>query len=159
MASPQPGDTPSVDCYWHQWQALIRSGEVLWAAVTRRVAKVTDLAPAEWRVLDMIGCTGSMRISDVAELTQIGMSTVSRQVNKLIDQGYLQVCDEQPEDGRQKWVRLTAEGRAELTPIQQARDGAVRELMMDQMSPSEWSSLCASFERFRLRAEQELAED
>ena len=146
----------STDCQREQWQELIRSGVVLWTAVTRRVGEVTDLADPEWRVLDMIDRLGQVRISDLAEYTQIGMSTVSRTVSRAIEHGLVETCDGPHDDARHKWVRLTEAGKAEAKPIQEARDTAVRELMMDQMTPSEWDMLNDVFARILVNAEAEL---
>lgn len=123
------------------WNQFVGGGWVLYRAVFREI----DQSSADWRLLEVLSYAPRMRISDLAEATQIGLSTVSRQVSRFMDRGFVERVDAEGEDARQKWVRITALGRAEVAPILEARDRAVRRLIIDRLSDDEFEQLCGLF--------------
>ncbi|MBM7368239.1 MarR family winged helix-turn-helix transcriptional regulator [Gordonia hydrophobica] len=123
------------------WQQFVGGGWVLYRAVFREI----DQSSADWRLLEVLSYGAQMRISDLAEATQIGLSTVSRQVSRFLDRGFVERVDSDDVDARQKWVRITDVGRQEVAPILEARDRAVRRLIIDRLSAVEFEQLCGLF--------------
>lgn len=130
-----------------QWYALLGSASELWHAIQVRTAAASPLTYAEWRLLEVMSVAPSLRISDLSELTRIGMSTVSRQVSKLIEAGWAEVVDGASGDARQKWVAITDAGRAALQPVTNARDAAVRDLVLGILTEDEFSQVVDMFRR------------
>lgn len=123
------------------WKQFVGGGWTLYRAVFREI----DQSSADWRLLEALSYGSCMRISDLAEATQIGLSTVSRQVSRFLERGLVERVDTGGEDARQKWVQITDVGRAEIAPILQARDQAVRKLIVDRLSADEFEQLCTLF--------------
>ena len=86
------------------------------------------------------------RVSVLAEVIHSDISTVSRQVSTLVGHGLLEKISD-PEDGRAQLVRLSDEGHALLSAIQQQRNEWFRELM-DDWTPDQASDFAAHLERF-----------
>lgn len=123
------------------WQQFVGGGWVLYRAVFREI----DQTSADWRLLEVLSYAPQLRISDLAEATQIGLSTVSRQVSRFMYRGYVERVASVEEDARQKWVKITDKGMAEVAPILEARDRAVRRLIIDRLSEDEFEQLCGLF--------------
>lgn len=123
------------------WHEFVGGGWALYRAVFREI----DQTSADWRLLEVLSYAPALRISDLSEATKIGLSTVSRQVSRFLDRGYVVRVDSDDVDGRQKWVQITDAGRAELAPILEARDRAVRRLIIDRLSNDEFEQLCGLF--------------
>ena len=135
------------------WQTYVFGGWSLMNEVSRRIDAVSDLNNAEWRLLEVLASVPHIQISGLADRTQIGMSTVSRQVNRSIEKGHVRMADTPMADARQKWVCITESGRAALGPVLQARDEAVRDLVLAEMSEDELRWLATTFENIRLRCQ------
>ncbi|SEE33394.1 DNA-binding transcriptional regulator, MarR family [Gordonia malaquae] len=138
------------------WQQFVTGGWVLYRSLFRQIDSSSALPSADWRVLEVLGSYGKMRISDLAEATQIPVSTVSRQVGRFIDKGYVDRVDTGDVDGRQKWVRITDEGRAIVQPILDERDRAVRRLVIESLTADEFEAFCRTFGKI---GERIVAED
>lgn len=94
------------------WQQFVGGGWMLYRAVFREI----DQTSADWRLLEVLSYAPQMRISDLSEATQIGLSTVSRQVSRFMDRGYVERVAAVEEDARQKWVRVTDKGWPKSRP-------------------------------------------
>lgn len=127
------------------WQQFVTGGWVLYRALFKQIDSSSALTSADWRVLEVLAAAESLRISDLAEATQIPLSTVSRQVARFITNGYAARLENVDYDARQKWVTITDGGRAMVQPILDARDRAVRHLVIDALTPEEFDSLCRTF--------------
>lgn len=130
-----------------QWRDFAEAGWDLYHEVRRRTDEASFLTHSEWRLLDALSRSPRLRISDLAERTHIGMSTVSRQVSRLISAGFIEVAAGARGDARQKWVCITPEGRAAQQPIDAARDRAAQALVFDVLSPAEMEDLVGMMRR------------
>lgn len=130
-----------------QWYALLGSASELWHAIQIRTAAASPLTYSEWRLMEVLSLAPSLRISDLSELTHIGMSTVSRQVSKLIEAGWAEVVDTGSGDARHKWVAITGAGRSALEPVSTARDEAIRDLVLGSLTEDEFAQLVDLFRR------------
>jgi DNA-binding MarR family transcriptional regulator len=92
----------------------------------------TSIDPALQYVLHAIGGRGPLRLSDVAGLVQLDVSTVSRHARALEEAGYLHRAVD-PEDRRASLVSITEEGQRVLAEI------ADRRRAMLDAALAEWS--------------------
>ena len=85
---------------------------------------------------------------DIAAATHIQMSTVSRQISRLLDQGLVErVDDVQGDDARHRWVRPTAAGSAYLRELVELRDSLVRENVVDVLGEEDFLELGRLFKK------------
>ena len=93
------------------------------------VSLETSLYPVLRRVAE-----GVPRLTDLAELLGVELSTVSRQVRQLEDLGLVDRAAD-PDDGRAVSLSLTAAGRQALADFQVARRRRMAELLDDWSGP------------------------
>lgn len=86
--------------------------------------------PAQASLLYTLKCHGAMRLGDIAESMRLDASTVSRHVQQLGDDGFLQ-REPDPEDGRARIIDISAEGRAALKSTFDRRRAHVSEALTD----------------------------
>ena len=84
-------------------------------------------------VLGKVIDDGPLRMSDLAEAGRIHPAALTRQVQALEAEGYIERSPD-PTDGRAQVVRVTAAGRAAHRRVQQANDA----IMAEQLG--EWSA-------------------
>ncbi|MCF8569308.1 MarR family transcriptional regulator [Gordonia sp. HY002] len=137
------------------WQQFVTGGWVLYRALFNQIDSSAALSSADWRVLEVLAAAEGLRISDLAEATQIPVSTVSRQVVRFIEKGYMARLENVDYDARQKWVTITDAGREMVQPILDERDRAVRRLVIDSLSPDEFDTLCRTFGKIGERIARE----
>lgn len=109
-----------------------------------RVHPAVD-APA-YPLLFTLHAHDELRISTLAELTHLDVSTTSRQVSSLTGHGLLEKLSD-PDDGRAQVVRLSPTGRALLDQIQTRRTGWFHQVISD-WSPGEADQFADHLERF-----------
>lgn len=134
--------TPEQQTLWHQ---LVGGGWILYRTIFREIEQSSDLSTPDWRLLEVLASVERLRISDLADATQIGLSTVSRQVTRFIDRGFAVRVDNVEDDARQKWVQITDAGKEAVAPTLLARDRAVRKLIVDALTPEHFEQLCTAF--------------
>lgn len=84
----------------------------------------TDYAPSAVHAILEIGANDSMTAAQLSELLGLEKSSVSRMVRKLVEAGELsEVASD--EDGRVKWLTLSAKGKLSLAAIQTFGRGQV----------------------------------
>jgi DNA-binding MarR family transcriptional regulator len=96
-----------------------RLGAAFVARFTADALASRGLSIAEWRVLAVLGSSGSQRQTDLSEFTSIETSTMSRLVTRLIRAGLVSRL-RNVRNSREVVVRLTAQGTkavAEMTPV------------------------------------------
>lgn len=86
-----------------------RAGVRLAVNFARDIAD-TGVALQEWRVLAVLAATGEQRLSDLADLTSIDLSTLSRLVTRMARQGLVARLNGNA-DRRERRIALTARGR------------------------------------------------
>ena len=122
-ARPGPaggGDDDAVD---HLERALTLVGR----AILRLGVPAHALAEGEhvdrsgyWVLHRLDECGAAVRLSDLAVLLELDLSTVSRQVRQLVEGG-LVTREPDPGDGRACLLALSARGRAVLDAVRQSR--------------------------------------
>lgn len=81
-----------------------------------------------------------LRMSELAALTPLTLSGVSRMIDRLERAGLAQ-REASPEDGRGACARLTSEGEARLRAAHQTYLAAVRRLFLDRLGEQEIEAL------------------
>lgn len=140
------------------WRAVLDGGWKVLAMINQGLSDAGFSAPSDLRVLEVLGRERRLRISDIASATHIQMSTVSRQIGRLVEQGWVERVDEvRGDDARHRWVRLTAAGREHLTQIVECRDAQVREHVVAVLGEDDFCTFGTLFQRLADEAGEVLA--
>ncbi len=100
---------------------------------------------AYWMLTRLDEAPVPMRMSDLAGLLELDLSTVSRQARQLVDGGLVtRVAD--PADGRACLVSLSDRGRDVLEAVRSARHDVLRNAL-DAWSPADRASLASLLSR------------
>ncbi|MCH5643416.1 MULTISPECIES: MarR family winged helix-turn-helix transcriptional regulator [unclassified Gordonia (in: high G+C Gram-positive bacteria)] len=129
------------------WGAFVDGGWALMARVTDEMS-ARGLAVADMRLLEALEDTPDRGISELADAVHMRVSTVSRQIARLIDDGEVEKIKSDG-DGRHRLVRLTEQGRATLHEHVMVRDSVIRRHVIDVLSPEEFTALGDVFRRIR----------
>jgi DNA-binding MarR family transcriptional regulator len=108
-----------------------------------------DLERAGTVLLSRIDELGPARLSEVAAAAGVEISTASRPVARLVEQGYV-ARDNDPADGRACLLRCTPDGAAVMTRWRAARHEWLREVL-DDFDDDERERFADLFERFVAR--------
>jgi DNA-binding MarR family transcriptional regulator len=92
------------------------------------------------------------RVSDLAEVMYVDVSTVSRQVSALVDLGLVERLSD-PADRRAQLLSLTAEGRRVLRELREHRDAWLAGVLAD-WTQDEVAGFAAHLQRFADDVEQ-----
>ncbi|MFC7687951.1 MarR family winged helix-turn-helix transcriptional regulator [Ureibacillus sp. GCM10028918] len=84
-------------------------------AVNNRLAK-HQLYTSQWVVLRLISLRESCTLAQLAKETRVEKPSVTRIIQKLIELGYIEI--KQGDDKREKYVRLTEQGKEVYTSLQ-----------------------------------------
>ncbi len=127
---------------------------VLSEAVSRCVSQVYgerfQLTRDEWRVLAALAESGAMKSTAAALHTTLDKMQVSRACGRLESRGLIR-RDEDPDDRRNKILRLTPDGRGlldEVVPIVQAREAD----LLQALDPHERLALEQTIDKLLARA-------
>lgn len=91
--------------------------------------------PGHISILYNLKCHGAMRLGDLAEMMRLDASTVSRHVQQLGENGFIDRGPD-PEDGRARIIEISEAGRAALKHTFNQRRDVITEAMAD-WSPAE----------------------
>lgn len=101
----------------------------------------------EYSLIRFIEATPGTRATDIAAAFSLNRSTVSRQVNTLIELGLVRYVDHDDEPGRGRVLDLTDHGRAQLAAAVDAQQEAIRD-RLDGWTDAEVASFAAALARF-----------
>ncbi|MFW0789693.1 MarR family winged helix-turn-helix transcriptional regulator [Gordonia sp. CPCC 205333] len=142
-SGPSGGSHSFSEAERRSWDDFVSGGWHLFAAINQGLAEAGLPQTPDWRVLEALSKHDRLRISDLASITQISLSTVSRQITRLVEAGRVERVDG-ADDGRQRWVRVTTEGRCYLVRAALVRDKLVRQYVIDVLTPEEFEKLGAA---------------
>ena len=86
--------------------------------------------PAQAAILYRLKCHGPARLGDLAEAMRLDASTVSRHVQQLGEQGFID-RDPDPEDGRARIIAISDAGRSALKRTFDQRRAVISDAMTD----------------------------
>lgn len=124
------------------WRALLDSTRMLFAALDRQLASDSDLTLTDYDILVRLSEApgGRLRMRELADLTLSTRSGVTRAVTRAEQAGWVRRV-ECEEDRRGMNAELTEAGRAKLMASAPGHVRAVREMLIDQLSPEQLGQL------------------
>lgn len=129
------------------WQSFVDGGWALMAQVNSTFGAhgwtTTDL-----RLLEVLATREEFGISELASTVHMGVSTVSRQIGRMIDTGDV-VRVRSDLDGRHRLVRITDAGRDTLARITEVRDRVIREYVIDVLGEDDFTTICLAMRKVR----------
>ena len=126
---------------------LVDGGWALFARVNDEFAK-RGLSVSDLRILEAVCTNRQLSVSEVADAVHMRISTVSRMIGRLSDDGNIHRFESKA-DGRHRLVRLTDHGRRTLALHVNARDQVIRQFVVDAMTPEEFTALGVAFRKIR----------
>jgi DNA-binding MarR family transcriptional regulator len=105
-----------LDLAEHLPYLINRVGSALVARFSADALSGAHLSIASWRVLAVLANNGSLRQTDLAELTSIDASTLSRLITRLVRDGLVKRTRSRA-DSREVAVALTANGKNLMTRL------------------------------------------
>jgi DNA-binding MarR family transcriptional regulator len=105
-----------LDLAEHLPYLINRVGSALVARFSADALAAAHLSIASWRVLAVLANNGSLRQTDLAEMTSIDVSTLSRLITRLARDGLVRRTRSKA-DSREVAVALTARGRNLMTRL------------------------------------------
>ncbi|MEU1167148.1 MarR family winged helix-turn-helix transcriptional regulator [Streptomyces sp. NPDC090075] len=142
----------------HAWRSFVRMHERLMGRLSRLLQTESNVSPADFAVLVELTDVpdGRRRFLDLARALEWEKSRMSHHIARMVKRG-LVVRDECPEDGRGAFVVITDEGRAMIEAAAPRHVEAVRELFLDNVTPSELRLLARISERVVEKLDEEPA--
>jgi DNA-binding MarR family transcriptional regulator len=136
------------------WRAVAAVMHKLRWALECQLERDSDLSFIEYHTLARLSEdeTHTLRMSELAEVTNASLSRLSHLVTRLEHWGFVR-REPDPTDGRYTNAILTEAGHAKLRESAPAHVDAVRQLVIDEFSPSELAKLRAFCERIAARVD------
>jgi DNA-binding MarR family transcriptional regulator len=124
------------------WRAYLDSTRMLFAALDRQLAADSDLTLTDYDILVRLSEApeGRLRMRELADLTLSTRSGVTRAVTRAEQAGWVRRV-ECEEDRRGMNAELTPAGRAKLAASAPGHVRAVREMLIDQLTPEQLGQL------------------
>ena len=116
---------------------VLTASRALLGVVARSVAPVLDLITVpQFRVLVVLSTSdGPVRNGDLAAVLGVHPSTFTRSADRLVAAGWVQRA-ENPENRRETFIELTAEGRALVDRVTDERSREIRAILA-RLDPAE----------------------
>ena len=115
-----------VDLSEHLPYLINRVGSALVARFSADALAGAHLSIASWRVLAVLSNNGGLRQTDLAEMTSIDASTLSRLITRLVRDGLVERARSKT-DNREVAVALRAKARRAMTKLVPVAAGLQRE--------------------------------
>ncbi len=124
------------------WRAYLDSTRMLFASLDRQLASDSDLTLTDYDILVRLSEApeGRLRMRELADLTLSTRSGVTRAVTRAEQAGWVRRV-ECEEDRRGMNAELTPAGRAKLAASAPGHVRAVREMLIDQLTPEQLGQL------------------
>jgi DNA-binding MarR family transcriptional regulator len=136
------------------WRAVASIIPQLGWAVECQLKRDSDLSFIEYHALARLSeePNGTLRMSDLAAVTNASLSRLSHLVSRLEKWGFVR-REPDKTDGRFTNAVLTRSGRKKLIESAPAHVAAVRELVIDEFSPVELNQLLEFCQRIMARVD------
>ena len=130
------------------WRGLLRVHAALSKALDAQLEAEHGLPLTSYEVLMYLSDAegGRMRMNDLASSVLLSRSGLTRLVDRLERDGYLERCS-CAHDARGAFAVLTAAGREKLEAARETHLAGVRELFLSRFSDEELDALGAAWER------------
>jgi DNA-binding MarR family transcriptional regulator len=129
------------------WLALVATCELLPAALDAQLRAGAGITHFEFMVLSGLMQAGrsTLRVSDIAAMTNATLPRLSKVIGKLETRGLVQRGGN-ADDARVTEVRLTSEGRKVLVHALPEHLAQVRDLVIDRLDPAQLTALADMLE-------------
>jgi DNA-binding MarR family transcriptional regulator len=136
------------------WRAMASMMHEVRSALECQLERDSELSFIEYHTLARLSeePTRTLRMSQLAEVTNASLSRLSHLVTRLEKWGFVR-REPDPADGRYTNAILTRAGYAKLRDSAPAHVEAVRQLVIDEFTPTELGKLQAFCERIVARAD------
>jgi DNA-binding MarR family transcriptional regulator len=126
------------------WMALISTTMWLPAALDLQLQRDSKISHFEYGVMSALvhQPKQAMRIKELARATNSALSRLSRVIDRLTAQGWMERHPD-PDDGRVTLAVLTKEGRKKVASATPGHIATVRALVFDRMTPEQTRELGA----------------
>jgi DNA-binding MarR family transcriptional regulator len=157
---PKHDPRPPKEVHWldakqeDAWRTLVTMMTRLRRALECQLERDADLSFIEYHTLARLSEDPShtLRMSDLAEVTDASLSRLSHLVSRLEGRGFIR-REPDPKDGRYTNAILTNTGNAKLVASAPAHVDEVRSLVIDEFSEAELRRLRKYSERLLARIE------
>jgi DNA-binding MarR family transcriptional regulator len=124
------------------WRSYIESSKVLFDALDRQLQRDANMPHAYYEILVRLSETEgrALRMSELADSTRSSRSRLSHAVARLEERGWVR-REDCPTDRRGQLARLTDDGFAVLAAAAPGHVSAVRELLVDALTPEQLAAL------------------
>jgi DNA-binding MarR family transcriptional regulator len=124
------------------WMALIGTTVWLPAALDMQLQRDADISHFEYGVMSALVHLPkqTMRMKELARVTNSALSRLSRVVDRLSAQGWIERHPD-PDDGRVTLAVLTRDGRRKVAAATPGHIATVRSLVFDRISPAQVKQL------------------
>ncbi|MHA3700848.1 MarR family winged helix-turn-helix transcriptional regulator [Jatrophihabitans sp. YIM 134969] len=141
-----------------QWLAVARLTVELPWALESQLQRDARISWPEYMTMAMLSeaPAHTMRMSELAEVTNASLSRLSHLVTRLEGRGWVR-RETDPRDGRATIAILTEDGYAKVVATAPAHAANVRRLVVDALSPAQLRSMAASSNRIVERVKGERA--
>lgn len=121
------------------WREFVDGGWALMARISSGFSAAGE-SNSDLHLLDIVVLHDAIGISELAAEMHAGVSTVSRAVSRLVNEGELERVPSQS-DARRRFVRITDHGRDKLQSLALLRDSIIRTYVIDVLSEDELENL------------------
>ena len=130
------------------WRGLLRVHGQISKAIDSQLEAKHGLPLTSYEVLLFLNDSddGRMRMSELADSVLLSRSGLTRLVDRLERDGYLERCS-CPHDARGAFAVLTPAGHEKLDAARETHLAAIRALFLDKFSPDELDRLGEAFDR------------
>ena len=120
------------------WRAYLEATRLLLDALDRQLQREADMPHAYYEILVRLSEAQdrTLRMSDLAHGTRSSRSRLSHAVARLEERGWVERAD-CPTDRRGQLARLTDQGFAVLREAAPGHVAAVREVLIDRLTPEQ----------------------
>lgn len=124
------------------WMPLVAMTMWLPSALDIQLQRDAGISHVEYGVLSALSAQPdrTMRLRDLARLANSTLSRLSKVVDRLSGQGWVERCPD-PHDGRSTLATLTDAGWGKVAATAPGHVSRVRELIFDQLTPTEVKQL------------------
>ena len=128
------------------WEAFLSAGAKVAGALESELSEVSNLSLGEYLVLSQLYRNGgSMRMSQLAENVNASRSGLTRRIDRLAQQGYVERTSVE-EDKRGAQAVITDAGNDALVEIMPHYSKSVRSRFLDVLSDEQLDALASSLE-------------
>ena len=121
------------------WRTFVSGGWGLLAEINTAMS-ASGFTQVDLRVLEGLQNSEERGISELAAVVHMSVSTVSRQITRLVDEGLAERTESET-DGRHRLVRITDRGREVLARHAAVRDDAIARQVVDPLTAEEFQML------------------